>query len=277
MTRGPVDLLLNFLKEYHLQGRDENIRSMLQDICAGSRDPRELGHWGQLSPSDVGEAVAAFEVWKSEGRVSMPAFYSSNTFQHDIECFVIRRNTDGTLDLGSQFAEPNIKRRAGPTLVRPRPHRGWYVPWVGPEAHRQAGAGAEQMMAGGLGEARPASAEVVEVAGAVRGMQGGGVGAMPQQQTSYDAGGGRARQEVAPHHDALRPFAGEVYTVLYPFDGQKDFGQEYLVLNVGDEVQRICEEGGWAFGNVRRCSSEGTLPIVGPPSGWYPAAFAKLG
>jgi len=130
MATGPVDLLLNFLKEYHLQGKDDVIRSMLHDVCADGRQPRKLGSWGELSARSVGEAVAAFEVWKSDGRFTMPALYQSQTHRSDLKCFVLRRNGDGTLDLGNSAGPEStlVKRRADPLLVQPRPLEGWYVP-----------------------------------------------------------------------------------------------------------------------------------------------------
>lgn len=266
-SRAPTDLLLNFLKEYHLQGKDEVIRAMLQDICAGSRAPRPLGRWGELSSRDVGDAVAAFEVWKSDGRVSMPALYQSQTHKHNIKCFVLRRNPDGTLDLGSQFADGSlVKRRADPLLVLARPSEGWYVPphvQRSAEAHQAATASgiivsdmhhpaastpAEEVWSGdgiGVGTSRRAAE----------------MGATQQAQVSAAAAGGAA--------------AGE-WDVIFSFDGQaQEYGPEYLVLHAGDVLRRLREDQGWAFGEVLRRANPNTVPPA-QLKGWYPAEFATL-
>ena len=94
-----VALLLNFMKQYYLAGQDDAIRAMLQDICREGRCPRRLGHWGLLGAQEVGDANAAFTVWKMQGRVTMPAQYQSPTGGIDIDCYVTRQNMDGTLDL----------------------------------------------------------------------------------------------------------------------------------------------------------------------------------
>merc|ERR1711994_1145525 len=92
-----VALLLNFLKQYHLDEQDENIRAMLLDITADGCDPRPLGSWGVLSSSVVREALAAFEAWKAEGRLDMPAWYKSGTYNVELHCVVVQKNQDSTL------------------------------------------------------------------------------------------------------------------------------------------------------------------------------------
>jgi hypothetical protein len=127
-----VALLLNFLRQYHIEGKDDSVRAMLQDIASDGREPRPLGSWGYLTARDVGEAVAAFEVWKAKGRVHMPAQYNSPTHKVDIPCFVTHQNEDGTLDLSHEAVLGNdsqlLKRRADALLVRPRIIEGWFVP-----------------------------------------------------------------------------------------------------------------------------------------------------
>ena len=95
-----VALLLKFMKQYYLAGQDDAMRAMLQDICREGRCPRRLGHWGLLGAQEVGDANAAFTVWKMQGRVTMPAQYHSPT--GGIDCYVTRQNMDGTLDLGHE-------------------------------------------------------------------------------------------------------------------------------------------------------------------------------
>jgi len=196
-----VPLLVNFLKQYHLNDLDDAVREMLRDVSLGGKSPRALGNYGYLSSSDVREAIAAFEVWKEvDGRVSMPAFYRSQTHNISMQCCVLRRNNDGTLDLGTQPVDTDqntstlVKKRADPNLVRPRNADDWFVP----------------------------------------------------------------------------PFPSrQIWTVLYPFNGA-EYGPEYLVLSPGSEIERVCEDQGWAYGHL--CSEGKSGGEIA--EGWYPADFA---
>lgn len=134
-------LLLNFLKQYHLSGEADCICQMLQESSADGRDPRPLGSRGIIPSPVIRDAIASFEVWKTTGCITMPAYYRSPTHQNDMECYVVRMHPDGLLDLNStpvpQDADSSAnlgsaqtiqKRRADPTLVRPRNVIGYYVP-----------------------------------------------------------------------------------------------------------------------------------------------------
>lgn len=234
-------LLLNFLKEYHLQGKDDSVHQMMQDISQGGREPRALGRWGQVSKADVGEAVAAFNVWKSEGRVSMPAWYKSQTHKKPLLCYINRRNQDGTLDVYSQFSDGTevhapsslVKRRADSQLVLPRHLVGWYVPSMYPVGY--------------AGERRDAATVAT----------------------------GERRPSAGPDEAPLlaAPGSQEVWVIAHPFDG-RGYGNDYLVLDKGDELRGVRKENGWAYGHVLR--RQRLEAAVGPSAGWYPAEFAKL-
>ncbi|CAK0808468.1 unnamed protein product, partial [Prorocentrum cordatum] len=96
-----VALLLNFLKEYYMDGQESKIRDMLTDISSEGPKPRELGRWGKISPKCVREAWGAFNVWKEDGNITMPAYYTSVTHNQELECVVVKKNPDQSLDLSS--------------------------------------------------------------------------------------------------------------------------------------------------------------------------------
>lgn len=127
-----VALLLSFLKQYHLTGEDDVIRRMLFDIAEDGSCPRPLGSWGYITQRTIREAVSAFEAWKEDGRLLMPAFYKSSTHQTDLENVVTKHHADDTLDLGNLpfGAEGFVRRKADPGLVRPRPCPDWFVPML---------------------------------------------------------------------------------------------------------------------------------------------------
>lgn len=223
-----VALLLNFLKQYHLEGQDEYIRAMLRDITADGCNPRPLGSWGVLSSRDVGEALAAFEVWKAEGRLDMPAWYKSGTHKLELTCVVVQKNQDSTLNLNlqpvTQTTQQNlVKHRADPLLVRPRPVPNWFVP--SPEGQT--------------------------------------VDDTQTADSSIEIGSNMAANPVKRLH------------VKYPFDGV-NYGAEYLALDVGDELEELHEDRGWAYGRVLRRARDGqNIPLAGTQEcGWYPTDFA---
>eukprot|EP00931_Biecheleriopsis_adriatica_P016017 TRINITY_DN11958_c0_g1_i1.p1 TRINITY_DN11958_c0_g1~~TRINITY_DN11958_c0_g1_i1.p1 ORF type:complete len:233 (+),score=39.68 TRINITY_DN11958_c0_g1_i1:62-700(+) len=127
-----VALLLNFLKEYHMYGQDGAVRAMLKDICEDGRTPEELGQFGAVTSRDVGEAFAAFETWKAQGRPGMPAWYHSSTYNSTLECFVVKQRGDGNLLLCrtpvEDPADQPVHASGDPVKTRPRPIRGWFVP-----------------------------------------------------------------------------------------------------------------------------------------------------
>uniref|UniRef100_A0A7S1A959 SH3 domain-containing protein n=1 Tax=Noctiluca scintillans TaxID=2966 RepID=A0A7S1A959_NOCSC len=221
-------LLLNFLKQYHLVGQADAIREMLCDVCADGREPTPLGHWGVISPSSVREAISAYEVWKMEGQVGMPAYYKSNTHKQDLNCFVIRRTPEGSLDLSTQpvvsefHTDNTVKHKADVSFVRPRPHPGWFVP------------------------------------------------ELPGRQDTGDSSMG---QKIARSTPATGGAPSPRWTMLYQFEGA-GWGPEYLVLNVGDEIERISEDHGWAYGRVVQRAGV-PLSTESITQGWYPASFAQ--
>lgn len=241
-----VALLLNFIKEYYMAGHENKIRAMLFDIASDGPKPRELGRWGKLSPKCVREAWGAFNVWKEDGNITMPAYYQSVTHRQDLECVVVKKNPDQTLDLSShpmdtvQHTASVVKRRADPKLVRPRPVTGWYVPPFGAQ-----GPEADAADAGAAPTPREEPAQ-------------------PAQQQPPGAAG-----QAAPGGSGAQD---EAWSVVYDFDGAS-YGPEYLALDKGDKVSRQKEEAGWALGTVLERARPGAA--AGPRLGWYPAEFAK--
>ena len=242
-----VSMLTNFLKEYYLSRQDGQITAMLHDIAGGSTKALKLGNWGEVSAADVAAAIADFEVWKTEGCKHMPAVYISRTHDREIECVIVGRNPDSTLDLMSDVGTSDsiavVKRKADPSMVKPRAVLGWFVPTL------------EQLQA---------SAATTNA------------GAAPTHGgQKEDAGEGQA--SIPPPPAPPPPPAAsrqDAWKVLHSFEGTQ-YGEEYLVLNAGDFVTREKEETGWAFGEiVVRADAVTTAPHT-LQSGWFPSAFLE--
>mmetsp|Transcript_55212 Transcript_55212/g.171553 ORF Transcript_55212/g.171553 Transcript_55212/m.171553 type:complete len:328 (+) Transcript_55212:51-1034(+) len=269
-----VERLVAFIKEYYMQGEESVVRSMIRDISEGGRDPRPLGKWGLITQAEAAEAGAAFEAWKSNGYLEMPAKYASKTNKIDIDCIILDRNADGTLKLGN-FAgdhnQPILRETADPQLVRHNPTVGWFVPPL-PSNYSEAAAAAEA--AAGAPYAAASAAAVAAAAtpyatasasAAVASTAQFLHAAAPAAAASAPAPSAAAPPEVAP---------SRVCRASYAFNGT-EYGPDYLVLNPGDELVWLEEEQGWARGRVLRrqtalpCGQEGATLDVG----WYPANY----
>lgn len=238
-------LLLAFLKQAYLAGQDAQVRAMLRDISDGGREPRALGHWGIPSKREVGEAMAAFQDWKFQGCIAMPAYYHSTSHNMEIDCFVNRQHPDDmSLDLVSHFTEmhagPMTKKRAPLKMVRPRYVEGWYVP-------ADPSAGSERTY-----HPQAAQAAVTPVAVAT-----------PNQD----------RRSTPPATATAQRAGSSTHVVMYAFSGTA-YGPDYLTLEAGDELFHLEEEdNGWARGRVvKRKSGAATQHL---DNGWYPASFAE--
>jgi len=238
-------LLLAFLKQAYLAGEDAQVRAMLRDISDGGREPRALGHWGIPSKCEVGEAMAAFQDWKFQGCITMPAYYHSTSHNMEIECFVNRQHPDDmSMDLISHYSEthtgPMTKKRAPLKMVRQRNVEGWYVP-------ANTSAGSDRTY-------QPQAAQAA---------------ATPVAMTTPNQEHRSQPPVTAPTQRA----SSSTHVVMYAFDGTA-YGADYLTLEAGDELFHLEEEdNGWARGRVvKRKSGAATQQLE---NGWYPASFAE--
>lgn len=283
-----VALLVSFLKEYHLSDQDQVIKTMLQDVASGSKDPRTLALFGEVSVQEVGLAVAAFEVWKAEGRINMPAHYFSQTHQQHIPCVVVRRNNDGSLDLFDQIASSKlektgvVKLRADPILVRPRQVQGWFVPPRGASnpVSKPAAVVAAVAVSGESAEAQRANmareeARRANVARESERLARETAEAQKAERVAREAAEAkRVAAQQQPQPPAVAAPRQDLWQVLYAFNGP-EYGPEYLVLAVGDFIEFESDDGGgWAFGKVARRAGA-ALPGASLGSGWYPSDFAE--
>lgn len=243
VRRELVALLLQFLKEYLMREQEGAVRALLRDIQAGGRDPRPLGKWGLVTPAEVGEAVAFFEVWKTQGCLGRPAKYFSQTHGQEIEGYISAKNPGGTLDLmtidlqdGPGAPPRMVKEKADPRLVRHSRVDGWFVPDM-PDMGSQAATAAPP--ASGVPAPSPAAPSPAAPT----------VAPVPQRR---------------------------VQVATYAFDGAS-YGPDYLVLGVGDEIAWLEEDQGWARGKVLRRQIELPSDTAGAAleAGWYPAAFVR--
>jgi len=260
-----VILLTNFLKQYHLLGEEGAVRQMLLAVSDQGNDPRDLGSFGKLQASDVRDAFAHIEVWKEEGRPTMPAFYDSKSHSVALPCVILGRNPDGTLELGQAPEEATetdnklkiLKQKADPSLVRPRPLNGWFVPML--PFMQDDSAVAE-------GPKKTASAGVTAV-----------TSACTTADSSARVGSGSAPLAAAP----TTPGSGAVWRVQHFFDGT-ELGKEYLVIYPGDELRYLNEGQGWAYGRIllrgKAALDAGIkqATISGGVEGWYPGQYTEL-
>eukprot|EP00434_Breviolum_minutum_P039995 symbB.v1.2.035533.t1/scaffold4807.1/size34543/3 len=126
-------MLLHFLKEYHTRGKDSEIVRLFQDISRTG--PANHGIGDLVSSHEISEALKAFQEWKDEGRIGMPAKYHSSQYG-EISCFVTQKTGDSTLEVKKALVEvatagkkPLWKHpKADKEAVKPREECGWYVP-----------------------------------------------------------------------------------------------------------------------------------------------------
>lgn len=299
-----VALLLNFMKEYHMKGEDEAIRAMLLDICADGSSPQELPPFGVLTSGDVRDAFAAFEVWKTEGRITMPCYYVSQTHDKNIDGIIVRRQPDGTLDLCNRLVDTElrdtiVKSKASPSLVEPRWLEGWFVPStasIGQRKDMQHSIGVRQPMSTSKPAASAVSGGMVDITALLTGetwrleVPADVRGLDLKLTTSSKTGIALADVTLLRFSDKTKVQDGDMiqtgrehrfylaksatWRVLYPFNGP-DYGPDYLVLAQGDMIERVSEEGGWAQGRVvLRASGEAVLEAAAAV-GWYPADYAE--